>query len=69
MRNVADETMRVSKNGARQGYIRRTSALTTPLANEFYGYLRILCEQGYDGKTDIVSLRDGFYDYIAKNHL
>lgn len=69
MRNVADETMRVSKNGTRQGYIRRTSALTTPLANEFYGYLRMLCEQGYDGKTDIVSLRDGFYDYIAKNHL
>ncbi len=61
MRSVADEVLRLSKNGNRQGYYRRTSALTTPLSNEFYGFLRKLCEENYDGKTDIITLRNLFY--------
>ena len=62
MRSIADETLKVSKNGNRQGYYRKTSALTTPLANEFYGFLRNLCENNYVGKTDIITLRNLFYE-------
>ena len=58
MRYVADQVMHVGKNGNRKGYIDRTSSLTTAKANLFYGFLRKLCEDGYEGKTDIITLRD-----------
>lgn len=58
MRSVADSVMRISKNGNRQGYYARTSALTTAEMNEFYGFLRELSQTNYDGKTDIITLRD-----------
>lgn len=58
MRYVADQVMHVGKNGNRKGYIDRTSSLTTAKANLFYGFLRKLCEEGYEGKTDIITLRD-----------
>lgn len=67
MRSVADETLRVSKNGNRQGYYRRTSALTTPLSNRFYGFLKKLCEENYDGKTDIITLRNLYFNLGAEN--
>lgn len=57
MRSVADETMRVNKSGERQGYIKRTSALTDTKSNMFYGFLRDLCKNKYEGKTDIITLR------------
>ncbi len=66
MRKVADETLRLSQSGIRQGYIKKTSVLTTSLSNKFYGYLRDLCEKNYCGKTDIITLRDNFYETIKE---
>lgn len=58
MRSIAHETIR-------KGYIdgKRTSALTTPLANQFYGWIKNLCAtQDRDTiPTDICSLRKMFY--------
>ena len=58
MRSVADSVMRVSKNGNRQGYYSRTAALTTAEMNNFYGFIKELSQTYYDGKTDIITLRD-----------
>ena len=59
MRSIAQETIR-------KGYIdgRRTSTLTTPLANQFYGWIKNLCAvQDRDTiQTDICSLRKMFYE-------
>ncbi|MBQ9143294.1 MAG: T4 RnlA family RNA ligase [Lachnospiraceae bacterium] len=53
----------ISQEVIRNGYIRRTSVLTTPLANEYYGWVRKLYE--VEDKTsiprDICSLRRLFY--------
>lgn len=57
MRGVAQETLR-------RGYIRRTSALTTPTANAFYAWLKTQREQGAAERLpkDICTLRRMFYD-------
>ena len=56
MRNVSHEVVR-------KGFISNTASLTTPLANEFYGWLRTLYETGgfKDMPKDICSLRRRFY--------
>ena len=53
----------VSQEVIRNGYIRRTSLLTTPLANEYYAWVRKLHEvEDKDGiPRDICSLRRLFY--------
>lgn len=53
MRTVAESTMKC-------GYIRKTSMLTTSLENKFYGFCRNLYSNGYNGKTDIITLRKMF---------
>lgn len=60
MRSVADNTLRC-------GNYRRTGALQTPEANNFYGFCkkcftedRIVETKSYPYKTDIISLRDKF---------
>ena len=53
----------VSHEAIRKGYITKTSALTTPLANEYYAWVRKL----HDAKDreslprDICALRNMFY--------
>lgn len=57
MRSVSHETLRF-------GYIRRTSALTTALANQFYGWIKALREVAEDPEAipkDIISLRELFF--------
>jgi len=59
MRSVAQETIR-------KGYIdpRRTSSLTTPLANYFYSFVKKLRESAEDKSsipTDVITLRELFY--------
>lgn len=59
MRSVAQETIR-------KGYIdpRRTSSLTTPLANYFYSFVKKLREAAEDKAslpTDVITLRGLFY--------
>lgn len=53
----------VSHEAIRNGYIRKTSALTTALANEYYGWVKTLHD--YENKDelprDIVTLRNLFY--------
>lgn len=53
----------VSREALRKGYIARTSVLTTPLANEFYGWVRKLhdAEDPDSIPRDICSLRKMFY--------
>lgn len=58
MRKVKDEVFRVSKNGNVKGYIERTSMLTNAESNLFYGFIKDLASNGYDGKTDIITLRN-----------
>ena len=57
MRNVAHEAIRY-------GYIRKTSALTTPTSNKFYAWVKEL--HNIDDKTtvpmDICTLRKLFYE-------
>ncbi len=57
MRSVAHEAVR-------NGYIRKTSALTTALANEFYGWVRTLhdAEDIDSVPKDICTLRKMFYE-------
>ena len=61
MRNIAHEAIR-------KGYIQKTSALTTPVANEFYAWVRKLHE--VDDKDsiprDICTLRKLFYKDKSK---
>lgn len=66
MRNVAQETIRY-------GYIKKTSALTTPLANEFYAWVKALWVKAlheYENKEelprDICTLRKMFYESKRK---
>lgn len=61
MRSVADSTLRT-------GSYRRTGALLTPLTNKFYAFCKKLFKEdrdkvtkSYPYKTDIISLRDKFY--------
>ena len=61
MRGIAQKVLRFNKDGSRRGYIDDTSVLNTPQMNMFYGFLRTLCENGYEGKEDIISLRDLFF--------
>ena len=55
MRGIAQETIR-------KGYIDRTSALATPLANHFYGWIKTFHADGNIAPgNDICTLRDMFY--------
>ena len=57
MRSIAHETIR-------KGYTSKTSALTSPTANHFYGWVKNLAEITEDKETipkDICSLRNMFY--------
>jgi hypothetical protein len=60
----------VSHEAIRNGYIKRTSALTSPLANEYYAWVRKL----HDVKdevvipSDICTLRSMFYREKEKTH-
>ncbi len=58
----------VSQEVIRNGYIRRTSVLTTPLANEYYGWVRKLYEVEDKASIpkDICSLRKLFYQEKMK---
>lgn len=62
MRSIADQTLR-------SGYIRRTGMLNSSAANFFYGFCRELYNKEYNHdtkkypyKTDIISLRDRFFN-------
>ena len=60
LRGVAFTTLR-------RGYIKKTSMLTSPISNYFYGYLRGLKDQGVFGQQgtdipDIITLRNMFYE-------
>jgi len=49
----------IKEDVCKNGYTKYTSSLTTPLANEFYGWLR---QQGREVlRKDIITLRDMFY--------
>lgn len=61
MRKIKDEVFRLCKDGSYKGYIDKTSCLTTSEMNLFYGFLRKLAEENYNGKLDIVSLRNLYY--------
>lgn len=61
LRSVADATLRT-------GNYHRTGSLLTPLSNKFYGFCKKLFKEdrdkttkSYPYKTDIISLRDKFY--------
>lgn len=66
MRGLAHETLR-------RGYTQKTSALTTPLANDFYGWLKTMFEthtreERENIPKDIVTLRNMFYkQYSMEN--
>ena len=53
LRAVADNTFKC-------GYIRKTSMLTTPLENLFYAFCKELYANKYEGKKDIITLRNLF---------
>lgn len=57
MRGISHEVMR-------KGYVdkRRLSAMTSALANEYYGWIKALCESGSEDEIprDIISLRNMF---------
>lgn len=61
MRKIKDEVFRLCKDGSYKGYIGRTSCLTTSEMNLFYGFLRKLAEENYNGDIDIISLRNLYY--------
>lgn len=58
----------ISHEAIRKGYISKTSSLTTPLANSYYGWVRTLHD--YPNKeeipTDICSLRKLFYESLKE---
>lgn len=58
----------ISHEAIKNGYIRKTSALTTPTANEFYAWVRKLhdVEDKDNLPKDICTLRRLFYKDIAK---
>ena len=53
----------VSREAIRKGYISRTSSLATPLANEYYAWVRKLHERPdrEELPRDICTLRKWFY--------
>ena len=53
----------ISHEAIRHGYIKRTSALTTPLANDYYAWVRKLHDPYNENfiPTDICTLRSMFY--------
>lgn len=59
----------ISHEAIRNGYIRKTSALTTPTANEYYAWVRKLhdVEDKDSVPRDICTLRRLFYKYKEKN--
>ena len=59
----------ISHEAIRNGYIRKTSALTTPIANEFYAWVRKLhdVEDKDSIPRDICTLRRLFYKDKKKN--
>lgn len=59
----------ISHEAIRNGYIRKTSALTTPTANEFYAWVRKLhdVEDKDSIPKDICTLRRLFYNEKEKN--
>lgn len=59
----------ISHEAIRNGYIRKTSALTTPIANEFYAWVRKLhdAEDKDSIPKDICTLRRLFYRDKEKN--
>jgi tRNA splicing ligase len=61
MRSISHETLK-------KGYITRTSALTTSLANEYYGWVKSLynIEDKESLPKDICTLRKMFYDNKTK---
>lgn len=61
MRGLSHETLR-------SGNSRKTSALTTPLANEYFGWLKNKYAEGKSGEMpkDICSLRKMFYEETGK---
>lgn len=55
----------------KSGNTRKTSALTTATANQYYGYVKYLYQTVEDKKTipkDIVTLRKMFYRYMEKEN-
>lgn len=58
----------ISHEAIKKGYIAKTSALTTPLANTYYGWVRTLYD--YPNKeeipTDICTLRKMFYESLKE---
>ena len=69
MRVIKDEVFRTTNNGNYKGYIDKTSCLTTPLMNLFYGFIRDLAKEKYDGKQDIISLRNLFEETIRNGNI
>lgn len=61
----------ISQEAVRKGYISRTSALTTPLANEYYAWVRKLHDvPDKDGlPKDICTLRNMFYGETSGREL
>lgn len=56
MRSVVNETFK-------NGYIKKTSALTTAIANDFYGWVKLNRDTLInEPQKDIISLRDKFFD-------
>ena len=55
---------RVSREAIRKGYISKTSSLVTPLANEYYAWVRKLHEHPDRDNMprDICTLRRWFYE-------
>jgi tRNA splicing ligase len=58
----------ISYEAIKKGYITRTSALTTPLANEYYSWVKELhnVEDKESIPKDICTLRNMFYDGLHK---
>ena len=62
----------VSHEAIRKGYITRTGSLTTPLANNYYAWVKKLFELSTEEKEvlhkDICSLRDMYYADVLKTN-
>lgn len=62
----------VSHEAIRKGYITKTGSLTTPLANNYYSWVKKLHELSAEEKEvlpkDICSLRDMYYEDVLKTN-
>ena len=71
--NTMEELLKLAHETLRRGYTQKTSALTTPLANDFYGWLKTMFEthtreERENIPKDIVTLRNMFYEqYSTEN--